>query len=56
MVEKLLRWYCNYHVIEGKTITTKDFKKKALEFSKDSTFRASKVGFKNRKRFNIKLN
>lgn len=57
MVEKLLRWYCNYHVIEGKTITTKDFKKKALEFSKDSTFRASKGWLqKFRKRFNIKLN
>jgi hypothetical protein len=57
MVEKLLRWYCNYHVVEGNRITTKDFKKKALEFSKDSTFRASKGWLqKFRKRFNINLN
>ena len=45
MVEKLLRWYCNYHVVQGNKITTKDFKKKALEFSNDSNFQASKGWF-----------
>lgn len=57
MVDKLLKWYYTRSIIEGQKITTKDFKKKALEFSKDMTFRASKGWLqKFRKRYNIKLN
>ena len=56
MVNKLFRWYYN-NVIEGNRITTRDFKKKAIEFSKDSTFRASKGWLqKFRKRYIINLN
>ena len=56
MVEKLLRWYY-INIIEDKRITTRDFKKKAIEFSKDSTFRASKGWLqKFRKRYIINLN
>ena len=54
---KLLKWYFNYHEIEGKKIKTSEFKKKALFFSNDSTLRASKGWLqKFRKRYDIKLN
>lgn len=57
MEQKLLRWYYNYHVIQGNKITTREFKAKALEFSNYSTFRASKGWLqKFRKRYIIKLN
>ena len=56
MVDKLLRWYYN-KIVEGARVTTRDFKKKALEFSKDPNFRASKGWLqKFRKRYIIKLN
>ena len=57
MEKKLLKWFHNYHIVEGNKVTTRDFKKKALDFSNDSTFRASKGWLqKFRKRYNIKLN
>ena len=57
MVAKLLQWFRNYHVQEGHKVTTKEFKKKALFFSNDSTFRASKGWLqKFRKRHKIALN
>ena len=56
MVDQLLRWYYN-KIVEGAKVTTRDFKKKALEFSTDPTFRASKGWLqKFRKRYIIKLN
>ena len=57
MVTKLLKWFKNYHEKEGHKVTTKEFKKKALFFSNDSTFRASKGWLqKFRKRHHISLN
>ena len=57
MEEKLLKWYNDYHKVIGKKITTRAFKQKALEFSNDLTFRASKGWLqKFRKRNNITLN
>ena len=57
MVAKLLQWFRNYHIQEGHKVTTKEFKKKALFFSNDSTFRASKGWLqKFRKRHKIALN
>ena len=57
MVKKLLNWFEIYHRLEGHKVTTKEFKKKALLFSNDSTFRASKGWLqKFRKRHNISLN
>ena len=57
MVAKLLKWFDNYHKVEGHTVTSRDFKKKALDFSNDSTFRASKGWLqKFKKRYNIQLN
>lgn len=57
MEKKLLEWYHSNNIIKGNKITTKDFKKKALELSKDPTFRASKGWLqKFRKRNIIKLN
>ena len=57
MEKKLLRWYHTCDIYKGNKITTKDFKKKALEFSNDVTFKASKGWLqKFRKRYIIKLN
>ena len=57
MEKKLFKWYYSNYIIKGNRITTKDFKNKALELSKDSTFRASKGWLqKFRKRYIIKLN
>jgi hypothetical protein len=57
MEKKLLRWYHTCDIYKGNKITTKDFKKKALEFSNDITFKASKGWLqKFRKRYIIKLN
>ena len=57
MVAKLLKWFDNYHKVEGHKVTSRDFKKKALDFSNDSTFRASKGWLqKFKKRYNIQLN
>jgi hypothetical protein len=57
MEKKLFEWYYSNYIIRGNRITTRDFKKKALELSKDSTFRASKGWLqKFRKRYIIKLN
>ena len=57
MEKKLFEWYYSNYIIQGNRITTKDFKNKALELSKDSTFRASKGWLqKFRKRYIIKLN
>ena len=57
MEKNLLRWYYTYHVIQGNKITTREFKAKALEFSSDSKFRASKGWLqKFRRRYIIKLN
>ena len=54
---KLLEWYDDYHRVRGNKITTRAFKKKALDFSNDPTFRASKgLLQKFRKRNNITLN
>ena len=54
---KLLNWFRNFHEKKGNKVTTKLFKKKALYFSKDGTFRASKGWLqKFRKRHEIKLN
>ena len=57
MEKKLFEWYYSNYIIQGNRITTRDFKNKALELSKDSTFRASKGWLqKFRKRYIIKLN
>ena len=57
MVKQLMDWYTATSKQKGRVITTKEFKRKALEFSKDSTFRASKGWLqKFRRRHNIKLN
>ena len=57
MEKKLLEWYDDYHIVRGNKITTKEFKQKALAFSNDSTFRASKGWLqKFRRRYNIVLN
>ena len=57
MVKKLMDWYKVTSKEKGRKITTKEFKRKALEFSKDETFRASKGWLqKFRRRHNIKLN
>jgi len=57
MVKKLLDWYYITTKEKGLRITTKEFKDKALKFSKDPTFRASKGWLqKFRRRHNIKLN
>ena len=57
MENNLLKWYYLYHIVQGNKVTTKDFKKKALDFSSDSTFKASKGWLqKFRKRYNIQLN
>ena len=57
MVKQLMDWYTVTSKQKGRIITTKEFKRKALEFSKDSTFRASKGWLqKFRRRHNIKLN
>ena len=57
MVKQLMDWYKTTSREKGRKITTKEFKCKALEFSKDSTFRASKGWLqKFRRRHNIKLN
>ena len=57
MEKQLLIWYHTCDIYKGSRITTKDFKKKALEFSNDITFKASKGWLqKFRKRYIIKLN
>ena len=57
MVENLLAWYNSYHCVQGNKITTKEFKAKALEFSKDPDFLASKGWLqKLRKKHKIELN
>ena len=57
MEKKLLEWYHSNNIIQGNKITTKDFKNKALELSKDPKFKASKGWLqKFRKRNIIKLN
>ena len=57
MVKKLLDWYNIIANEKRRKITTKEFKDKALKFSKDPTFRASKGWLqKFRRRHKIKLN
>jgi hypothetical protein len=57
MEKQLLEWFNRYHNKEGHKVTTKEFKEKAISFSKDSTFKASKGWLqKFRKRNNIILN
>ena len=57
MVKKLLDWYKERSKNKNKKITTKEFKDKALNLSKDPTFRASKGWLqKFRRRHKIKLN
>ena len=57
MEKKLLDWFNIYHIKEGNKVTTKEFKEKAISFSKDLTFKASKGWLqKFRKRNNIILN
>ena len=57
MVKQLMDWYKAASKEKGRKITTREFKHKALEFSKDKTFRASKGWLqKFRRRHNIKLN
>ena len=57
MVKQFMDWYKATSKEKGRIITTKEFKRKALEFSKDKTFRASKGWLqKFRRRHNIKLN
>ena len=57
MENNLLKWYCSYHIVYGNKVTSKDLKKKALDFSNDSTFKASKGWLqKFIKRYKIKLN
>jgi len=57
MEKKLLKWFFTYHNVNRNKVTTKDFKNKALSFSNDPTFRASKGWLqKFRKRYNIELN
>ena len=57
MVKKLLEWYRVTTKLKGQKVTTKEFKEKALKFSKDPTFRASKGWLqKLRRRHKIKLN
>ena len=57
MERDLLKWYDDFHRVRGKKITTRAFKQKALAFSNDPTFRASKGWLqKFRKRNNITLN
>jgi hypothetical protein len=55
MEKKLLYYY--YDKVKSGKVTTREFKKKAIEFSKYSTFRASKGWLeKFRKRHKIELN
>ena len=57
MESKLLKWFEIYHKKNGNKVTTKEFKRMALFYSKDRTFRASKGWLqKFRKRHKIKLN
>jgi hypothetical protein len=57
MVKQLLDWYKKESKEKGRKIKTREFKEKALQFSKDPTFRASKGWLqKFRRRYNIKLN
>ena len=57
MVKQLLDWYKKESKEKGRKIKTREFKEKALLFSKDPTFRASKGWLqKFRRRYNIKLN
>ena len=57
MVKKLLDWYKDTAKNKGRKITTKEFKEKALNLSKDPNFRASKGWLqKFRRRHKIKLN
>ena len=42
MVKQLLDWYNITSKEKGRVITTREFRDKALKFSKDPTFRASK--------------
>lgn len=57
MESKLLKWFETYHKTKGNKVTTKEFKKMALYYSKDTNFRASKGWLqKFRKRHEISLN
>lgn len=57
MEMKLLSWFDSFHNKNGNKVTTKLFKKMALYYSKDGSFRASKGWLqKFRKRHNIQLN
>ncbi len=57
METKLIKWFNKYHMEEGHTVTTKEFKEKARSLSEDPTFKASKGWLqKLTKRHNIKLN
>ena len=54
-MEKELLYY--YHIVKGGKVTTREFKKKAMEFSKYPTFKASKGWLqKFRRRNKIELN
>lgn len=57
MEEKLLDWYHKVHDVEGKKIQPREFKKQALIFAKNKSFRASEGWlnkFKKRKGINFK--
>ncbi len=57
MEDKLKKWFYQYHEVEGHKVKASDIKRKALDFSNDSTFRASKGWLQKFKyRYNIKLN
>jgi hypothetical protein len=57
MVKQLLDWYNITSKEKGRVITTREFRDKALKFSKDPTFRASKGWLqKFRRRYPIVLN
>jgi hypothetical protein len=54
--KKLLNWFYNYHYIEGNKVSSKEFKIKALSFSNDPSFCASKGWLqKFKKRYNIQF-
>jgi hypothetical protein len=54
-MEKKLLYY--YHIVKGGKVTTREFKKKAMDFSNYSSFRASKGWLqKFKKRYKINLN
>lgn len=56
MEKKLFRWYYN-QIIEGKKVSTREFREKAKEYSEDLNFKASNGWLeKFKKRYKIKFN